>query len=349
MQAHLVRQARIQIVDDEAANVFLLEQMLEEWGFHHVRSTTDSSQALPLFLDFCPHVVLLDLMMPAPNGFAVMEQLHASAKNQPPPAIVVLTADATMQTRRNALAAGANDFLAKPFDAIELSLRLNKLLEIHFLHNRLQQHNQQLELRVAERTQQLAVSEHETAICLGVAGEFRDDETGRHTQRVGATAHVLALESGLSSDVSKLIRQAAPLHDIGKIGIPDSILLKPGRLTLEEFDAMKAHCLIGQSILSRHHTQLLQLAANIAISHHERWNGSGYPYGLAGEEIPLEGRITAIVDVFDALTHNRPYKEAWSIEAAVAEIQAQAGQQFDPRLVEVFSKNLELILEARQP
>ncbi len=348
MQNNINQLARIQIVDDEPANVFLLEQMLEEWGFCHVQSTSDSRQALTLFTNFRPHVVLLDLMMPAPNGFAVMEQLQACADNQPPPAIIILTADATTQTRRNALAAGANDFLAKPFDAIELSLRLNKLLEIHFLHNSLQQQNQELEARVAERTRQLAVSEHETAICLGVAGEFRDDETGQHTQRVGAMAQILALKSGLPPETSELMSQAAPLHDVGKIGIPDSILLKPGRLTPEEFDAMKAHCIIGQSILSRHHTQLLQLAASIAISHHERWNGAGYPYGLAGEDIPLEGRITAILDVFDALTHDRPYKEAWSIEDAVAEIQAQAGQQFDPRLVQIFIENLELILKVRQ-
>lgn len=348
MQENIFQFARILIVDDEPANILLLEQMLEEWGYCQVRSTTDPHQTLPLCLDFSPHIILLDLMMPEMNGFQVMKQLHTAIQDQMRPTILVLTADATTKTRHQALASGAQDFLNKPFDAIELSLRLANLLQINFLHHRLRQQNQLLEDRVAERTRQLAISEHETAVCLGVAGEFRDDDTGRHTQRVGVVAEVLARQSGQLQGKIDLVLQASPLHDIGKIGIPDSILLKPGRLTLEEFQLMQTHCEIGQSILSRHHTPLLQLAASIAISHHERWDGNGYPHKLSGEEIPLEGRITAIADVFDALTHARPYKVAWTVEAAVAEIQAQAGRQFDPDLVNLFSHNLDLVLEARQ-
>jgi len=347
MNLDIHHDARIMIVDDEPANVLLLEQLLDEWGYCNVVATTDSYQALQLYLDNQPHIVLLDLMMPGLDGFAVMRQLHGVASSNTRMAIIVLTADISMVTKRKALEAGAHDFLTKPFDAIELSLRLSKHLEINFLHDRLRHHNQELEMRVEERTEQLARSEHETAVCLGIAGEYRDDDTGRHTQRVGATAAILAQHCGLDAGTIELLVQAAPLHDVGKIGIPDSILLKPDRLTTEEFQAMKTHCEIGQGILSRHSTPLLQLASRIAISHHERWNGSGYPFGLVGEAIPIEGRIVALVDVFDALTHERPYKVAWSIESAIAEIQNQAGQQFDPALVQIFLQHLNSILAAR--
>jgi putative two-component system response regulator len=344
--------ARILIVDDEPSNVLLLEDLLEDWGYSQVKSTTDPYQALPLYQEFLPHIILLDLMMPGLDGFAVMQQLQGAVEDQPTgqigPTVVVLTADVTPQTRRKALASGAHDFLTKPFDAIELSLRLSHLLEINFLHNQLRDQNQLLEERVAQRTQQLKESEHETVVCLSVAGEYRDDDIGRHTHRVAATAAVLARHSGLLNGRVDTIQQAALLHDVGKIGIPDNILLKPGRLTSEEFNIIKTHSQIGYKILSGHHTPLLQLAASIALSHHERWDGTGYPQGLSGDNIPVEGRIVAIADVFDALTHERPYKEAWPIDKAVAEIQAQAGRQFDPDLVQVFTKHLQDILDVRQ-
>lgn len=340
--------AKIMIVDDEPANIRVLEQLLDEWGYQQVRSTAHSREALSLYQEFQPHLVLLDLMMPELDGFSVMQQLRSSIEDQSRLSILVLTADITTETKRYALAAGAQDFLTKPFDVVELSLRLSNLLEINFLHNQLRHQNMMLEERVTERTLQLAKSEHETAICLGVAGEYRDDDTGRHTHRVGATAGVLARQYGLESGHAELILQAAPLHDVGKIGIPDSILLKPQKLSQEEFDAMKAHCRIGHGILSRHNTPLLQLASSIALVHHERWDGSGYPNGLKGDAIPIEGRIVAIADVFDALTHSRPYKEAWPVERAADEIRSQAGKQFDPAIVEVFSTHLDKLLAARQ-
>ena len=346
MQQHIRQSARILIVDDEPANVLLLERLLGEWGFAHVRSTSDPYQALPMYLEFSPHMVLLDLMMDGLDGYGVMQQLLAAADDGARATIVVLTADATVQAKRQALELGAQDFLAKPFDVIELSLRLNNLLEINFLHQQLRDQNLILENRVAERTSQLAESECETAICLGIAGEYRDDDTGRHTQRVGATAVLLAKYNPHANIDADLIAMAAPLHDVGKIGVPDSILLKPGRLTPEEFDTMKAHCRIGQAILSRHSTPLLQLASSIAISHHERWDGTGYPAGLAGEDIPIEGRMVAIADVFDALTHARPYKEPWPVEQAVSEIQSQSGRQFDPHLVDTFSAHLDEVLRS---
>ena len=191
--------AKILIVDDEPANVLLLEHLLEEWGYSHIRSTSDPHQALPLYLEFCPDLVLLDLMMPELDGFAVMQQLRASIIEQMRLSIVVLTADTSIETKRKALALGAQDFLSKPFDAVELALRLNHLLEIQFLHRQLSHQNYILEARVAERTEQLARSEHETAVCLGVAGEYRDDDTGQHTQRVGATAAILARYVGATN------------------------------------------------------------------------------------------------------------------------------------------------------
>ncbi len=351
MLQDIYQTAKILIVDDQPSNILVLEQMLAQWGYLHVKSTTDPHEVLPLVVEQQPHALLLDLMMPGLDGFGVMRQVRAVIPPRRRLAIIVLTADISQETKRKALVSGAQDFLAKPFDAIELSLRLQSQLEINFLHDRLRLQNQVLEERVAERTRQLARSEHETAICLGLAGEYRDDETGHHTQRVGSIAALLVEQSGLWGNVHtrllSLIKQAAPLHDVGKIGIPDAILLKPGPLTAEEMRVMKMHCRIGHGILSRHNTPLLQLAATIALTHHERWDGSGYPAGLAGEAIPIEGRIVAIADVFDALTYDRPYKRAWPVEDAIHEIQSQAGRQFDPFLVEVFNQSLELILQVR--
>jgi putative two-component system response regulator len=193
-----------------------------------------------------------------------------------------------------------------------------------------------LDDRVQERTRQLAQAELDTVECLARAAEYRDDDTGQHAQRVGHTAAMLARRLGLEEQRVQLIRRAAPLHDVGKIGIPDAILLKSGKLTPEEFTVMKTHATIGFEIMTRHHTPLLQLAASLAHTHHERWDGTGYPQGLAGEAIPLEGLLVAVADVFDALTHRRPYKEAWPVGDAVEEICRQGGRQFAPEVVAAF-------------
>ena len=343
-----LKSARILIVDDEPANVLLLQTVLEDAGYDNMRSTTDSRSVQSLHAGFDPDIILLDLMMPDMDGYEVMAQLRPSQAANDFLPIIVLTADTSPQTKRRALEVGATDFLTKPFDAIELTLRLQNLLSRRLLHRRLQNQNEVLEERVQERTRMLESSEHETAECLALAGEFRDDDTGQHTQRVGVTASLLARHAGLPGNLAQLMLQAAPLHDIGKIGVPDSILLKPSKLTTEEFQVIKTHCDMGRHILSRHHTPLLQLAATIAVSHHERWDGGGYPAGLTGEDIPVAGRIVAIADVFDALTHERPYKAAWTNEAALEEIQAHAGRQFDPHLVELFSRYLTDILSAQQ-
>jgi len=275
-------------------------------------------------------------MMPEMDGFEVMEHLKPLILSDDYLPILVLTADHTEITKRKALAGGAKDFLTKPFDREELSLRLGNLLQTRYLHCQLQSQNEVLEDKVQERTQDLEKAQLETLQRLALAAEYRDDDTGLHTRRVGLTAARIAEALGLPTDHVALILCAAPLHDVGKIGISDTILLKPGKLTDEEFATMRQHTVIGAGILSGSTSLWLQLAEEIAISHHERWDGKGYPNGLSGEDIPLVGRIVAVADVFDALTHERPYKKAWPVGEALAEIESQVGKQFDERVVKAF-------------
>ena len=337
-QSTIFQNARFLIVDDEPQNISILTQMLQEWQATNIVSTTDPHETCWLLQSFQPDIILLDLMMPHLNGFDVMEQLQPLIAADDFLPILVLTADTTDQAKRRALRVGAADFLTKPFDAVELSLRIHNLVSRRVLHRRLSAQNQDLDCQVQERTEQLAQAEIDTATCLATAAEYRDDDTGQHTQRVGDMASQLARALGWDETEIELLRRAAPLHDVGKIGIPDHILLKPDKLTPTEFEVIRTHTTIGAAILSQHHTHLLQLAATIALTHHERWDGKGYPRGLAGEEIPLSGRLVAVADVFDALTHERPYKKAWSREDAIAEILKQSGTQFDPAVVCAFEK-----------
>jgi putative two-component system response regulator len=327
--------AKVLIVDDEPVNVRLLERHLQKWGCKQIQSLTDSRQVLESFELFAPDIILLDLMMPYLNGLQVLEQLRPRIAEGSYLPILMLTADITPQAKQQGLAGGAKDFLTKPFDAGELLLRMSNLLETRFL-------NLHLETRVRERTSELEIAQGEILERLAQAAEFRDDDTGQHTQRVGALAAMVAREMGLAEEHVDLIRRAAPLHDVGKIGIPDCILLKPARLEPEEFAVMKSHTTIGARLLVQGHSDLVRLAEVIALTHHERWDGTGYPHGLQGESIPIEGRILSIVDVFDALTHERPYKKAWPFQAALDEIQVQSGRQFDPSVVQAFMRTASL-------
>ncbi|HUR86167.1 MAG TPA: HD domain-containing phosphohydrolase [Solirubrobacteraceae bacterium] len=331
-------QARILVVDDEPANVLLLEELLKLWGYESVLSTTDSSQVAVLLEHEHPDLLLLDLTMPHPDGFEVMRMLCDPSTTRPRCPVLVLTADVSPATRERALACGASDFLIKPFDQTEVRLRVRNLLSTRLLQLDLERSNELLEQRVQGRTRDLEDARRETLERLALAGEYRSDETQEHAQRVGRTAALLAAELGYSQDDVELIRRAAPLHDIGKLGVPDAILLKPGRLTSDEFETMKRHTLIGPRILAGSVSAVLRAGEVIAGSHHERWDGGGYPSGLAGEAIPLAGRLVALADVFDALTHARPYKPAWSSEHALAEIHRGAGSQFDPRIVDAFDR-----------
>jgi putative two-component system response regulator len=326
--------ARILLVDDERANVLLLERILQKAGYRNVTSSTDPEAVLGLVEEFRPDLLLLDLKMPRLDGFEILELLGARASDRDLP-VLVLTADATRDAKRRALAAGARDFLTKPLDVDEVLLRIANMLDIRSLTLELRAKNATLEDRVIERTRELEESHIETFERLALAAEYRDDDTGQHTRRVGRMAAILGQELGLASDVVQLLERAAGLHDVGKIGVPDAILLAPRRLTPEEFDVVKTHTVIGAKILSGSSSPLMMMAEEIAWSHHERWDGRGYA-GAIAEEIPLMGRITTVADVFDALTHERPYKEAWPLERAIDEIVAQRGDQFDPRVVDAF-------------
>jgi len=328
--------AKILIVDDQPSNVLLLEALLQDDDLGVLRSVADSRQVLPAFLDFQPDLVLLDLQMPHPDGFEVMQQLRRCILPEQFLPILVLTANIAPEAKRRALAEGASDFLTKPFDPAEVILRVRNLLHTRYLHLQLQDHNQQLDTKVRERTAELEETQLEILERLALAAEYRDDDTGEHTKRVGRMSAEIAQVLGLSPAEVELIRRAAPLHDVGKIAIPDAILLKPSQLTIEEFEQMKTHTSIGAKMLSGGRFPLLQLAEEIARSHHERWDGSGY-MGLVREQIPVAGRIVTVADVFDALNNERPYKKAWSRADAFEEIQRQSGRQFDPRIVEAFS------------
>ena len=327
---------RILVVDDEDVNLMLLRRTLEQAGYREVLTAADPWQVPRLFSEFEPDLVVLDLHMPGMDGFELMTRLAPIAGGRTGVPFLVLTGDATEAVKRRALEAGARDFLTKPFSPSELALRVRNLLEVQDLHRRLRDQNASLEQQVTERTRQLEQARLEILGRLALAAEYRDDATQEHAWRIGRTGGALAQAIGLDDDDSELLRRAAPLHDIGKIGIPDAILLKPDRLTAPELATMRTHTTIGAGILSGSMSSVLGLAERIALTHHERWDGRGYPDRRGGEEIPLASRIVAIADVFDALTHERPYKHAWPVDQAVQAITGQRARQFDPQLVDAF-------------
>lgn len=331
-----IKLANILIVDDQEYNITLLERILGRAGFKHIHSTMSPQQIQPLLRDIHPDIVLLDLHMPDMDGLQVLKMIreHFGEDNYLP--VLMLTADMTPEAKQRGLQAGVNDFLTKPYDRTEVILRINNLLKTRELHLQLQHSNNTLEEKVRKRTEELEQAQLEILQLLGRASEYRDDMTGQHTLRVGRLSGLIAKRYGLTDPHAELIRMAAALHDIGKIGIPDHILLKPGRFEPEEFERMKGHTTIGASILEGSSFTVLKLAGIIAESHHEKWDGSGYPGGLKGEAIPVEARIVALADFYDALTHERPYKRAWTPQEALAEIIKQRGIHFDPQVVDAF-------------
>ncbi len=327
--------AKILIVDDEQGNIHILERMLNAVGYQNITSTTDSRSTPKIYQSMRPDLILLDIKMPGFSGFDVMNALRTMEKESYLP-ILVLTAQLDSETRLKAIQAGAKDFVNKPFIMEEMLARINNLLEVRMLHNCLHDDKKSLETQVVESSQELRQYQVEIIHRLARAAEYRDNETGMHVIRISKLCERLARGLGLSDHECHLIRHASPMHDIGKIGIPDHILLKPGKLTLKEWAVMKTHADIGALILSGSESEFLQMAEIIAGSHHERWDGSGYPRGLKEEEIPLVSRIVTVCDVFDALTSDRPYKEAWSVENTVAEMENQSGKLFDPHILLVF-------------
>jgi putative two-component system response regulator len=330
-----LKTARILIVDDQEANVLLLERLLATVGYSNFISTNDPRQVLPLFSKFQPDLILLDLMMPHLDGYSVMQQIGPRIPEGTYLPILVLTAEMNAEAKQKALTVGAKDFLTKPLDATEVLLRIKNLLETRFLHLRMQDQKQLLEDQVQEKTRELEEARIEILKKLAMAAEYREDPSGEHSQRVGETAAILARAAGLPKAQVELIRLAAPLHDVGKIAVPDSILRKPERLTPEEYEQVKLHAAVGARILSGTPSPLLQLAEEIALYHHEHWDGNGYA-SLKEQDIPVAARIVAIADAFDAMTHDRPYHAAISKDEALAEVARQSGRQFEPRLVDAF-------------
>jgi len=320
--------------------------MLRSQGYDDLVLIQDPREVLGHYERKRPDLILLDINMPHLDGYEVMAQLKALDDPLLPP-IVILTAQHTRDYLLRALAEGARDFVSKPFDRTELLMRVRNLLDAHLAHRLLHDQNAVLEDLVHERTEALYQTRLQVVRRLGRAAEYRDNETGLHIVRMSQVSALLAESLGWSETQCELMLHASPMHDIGKIGIPDTILLKPGRFEPEEWDIMKRHTLIGGELLDGDDSELLQMARAIALTHHERWDGSGYPYALAGEDIPQSGRIVAVADVFDALISVRPYKKAWSVEEAVSFIGDGAGSQFDPEVVTHFMQRLPDVLAIR--
>lgn len=331
---------RIFIIDDDPACVEMLSRLLARHGYTNVHATTDSRRAVVQCHRFNPDLVLLDLRMPDVDGYAVLSRLREHPGPEEFVPIMVLSADVLRESKQKALELGANDFVTKPFDSKELVLRIRNQLATRRLYLESANRYAALEGRVRERTRALTQAQMEIIDRLGTAAEFRDSGTARHTQRVGEISALIAEQLPVDQEQISLLRRAAALHDVGKIGIPDTILMKPGKLTSEEFEVVKQHTVIGSRILGGSENPLLQAAEVIARSHHENWDGTGYPFGLHEDEIPLFGRIVAVADVFDALISTRCYKEAWDSHSAIDEILIQKQRKFDPAVVEAFHETV---------
>lgn len=339
---------QIVIVDDVEANLLLLKHFITQLGgAHEVEAFTDPQQALTHCQGTVPDLVIVDYMMPELNGVDFIQRFRAAPGRADIPVLMV-TANDELTVRYSALEAGANDFLTKPLDKIEFRARMRNMLALRASQKRLEDRASWLAEEVLKATDEIVRRERETILRLSRAAEFRDPETGDHIQRMAHYSWMIAVRLGLPLEQQQLILEAAPMHDVGKVGIPDHILLKPGKLDEAEFSTMKQHPVIGHQILADSSSPLLQMAAVIALSHHEKFDGSGYPLGLKGDAIPLVGRIVAVADVFDALTSARPYKPAWDMDRAVEFMRAQRGVHFDPQCVDVFLDRLDEVHAVRQ-
>ena len=338
MDDESIRNAGILVVDDEEPIVRLIRRVLHSGGFEHHWGTSDPRHAADLVEEFRPDLMILDIRMPHMDGFQVIEQVARLIPAGEYFPILVLTSYPSIEIEQRALSAGAKDFLIKPADPNQILARVRNLLTTRMAYRELQQSNDMLEQRVRERTSDLENAQLEILERLARATEYRDDETGQHTKRVGRMSRLVATELGLPSRQVELIGRAAPLHDVGKISIPDGILRKRGGLCSDELDWIKRHTTVGAELLSRGYSELVKTAEVIALSHHERWDGAGYPQGLQGASIPLLARIVAIADSFDALTHDRPYNRSRPVKEALAEIERARGRQFDPEIVDAFMR-----------
>lgn len=320
-----MKRHKLLIVDDEPQNLQLMRQVLED--SYRLVFATDGEKAVQIAAKHQPDLILMDIMMPNVDGYQACRRLKTDPVLAKIPVIFV-TALGDSQDEVVGFDIGGVDYITKPISPPVVRRRVRTHLSL-------------VRTEELERTRLLIIQR------LGRAAEFKDNETGLHVIRMSHYSRILAETAGQSPHWSEMIFQAAPMHDIGKIGVPDNILLKPGPLDDTEWNIMRQHPKIGYDIIGEHDSELLQVAAEIALSHHEKWNGKGYPKGLKGEDIPLSGRIIAVADVFDALTSKRPYKEAWPVEKAIALLREESGRHFDPELISHFVSAIDPILKVR--
>lgn len=349
------------IVDDEPINIKLIQKYLRSAGYHDFVTTSESREAVSLICSTNPDIIVLDVVMPHVSGLDILETVRGDQRLAHLPVLIV-TASTDEQTKIDALELGATDFLHKPVKPTELLPRVRNSLVLKAHHDQMAAYSKRLEAEVAQRTADLAQSREEVIHVLACAAEYRDQETGNHVIRVGRFAGIIARELGCSDMDAELIEHAAILHDAGKLAIADSILLKPGKLSAKEFELMRHHCEYGERILKAQpsddsqpfllhsrppstRSPVLRMAAVIARTHHERWDGTGYPDQLKGEEIPIVGRITAVADVFDALSSKRCYKDALPFEECIEQMLRERGKHFDPKVLDAFLARIDDVAE----
>lgn len=330
---------QIVIIDDTEVNLVLLRHLVGLLKGCSTQLFSDPLAGLRHCQTSIPDMLIVDYMMPELDGVELIRRFRATPGCTDIP-VLMITANDQTAVRHQALESGASDFLSKPIDKTEFIARARNMLALRTSQRRLEDRASWLAEEVVKATEEIVQRERETIFRLARVAEFRDPETGAHIQRMAHFSWLIGVRIGLPMDQLKLLLEAAPMHDVGKVGIPDHILLKPGRLDEDEFHIMKQHATIGHQILSGSNSSLLQMAAEIALSHHEKFDGSGYPAGLTGTSIPLSGRIVAVADVFDALTSSRPYKQAWEMDRAIAFLKENRNAHFDPDCVDAFLSRL---------
>lgn len=325
------------IVDDVSDNLEILDEILNRDYIIKIAKT--GKRAIEIAEKVIPDIILLDIMMPEMNGYEVCRRLKMNPDTSNIP-IIFITAKNELVDEVNGFEIGAVDYITKPVVAPIVLARVKNHLKLYNL-------NRELERKVQERTQELVETRFEIIKRLAIAAEYKDNDTGMHIFRIGKYCKIIALNYGFNEDDANLLFEVSSMHDVGKIGIPDSILQKPGKLDYNEFEIVKTHCDIGTKIIGEHDSVLLKIARVIAKQHHEKWDGTGYPDKLKGTEVNIFARIVAVADVFDALTSKRPYKEPWKLDDAIELIKSEAGKHFDPDVVEAFRKGLEDIVKIR--
>jgi putative two-component system response regulator len=343
-----VMQRSVYVADDVSINLELVESVFRNDPSLVIRKAENGKELMKLIeVHGRPDLLILDLMMPVMDGFDVLENLKQGRESRYFP-IIVLSALTDKQSIVKALSMGADDYVTKPFFVEELKARVGNMLKLKERDECLNTSLDVMESNLIEKLQIIEQTQVEVIIRLGKAAEFRDDETGKHIERIAAYVNLITEKLGINREQRIMMQHAAPMHDVGKIGIPDGVLMKAGKLTADEFKIIKLHTVIGSRILSGTTLPLLELAKEIAISHHERWDGEGYPLGLKRSDIPISGRIVAIADVFDAITSKRVYKEPWPIDRALEYLMDMRGKQFDPDVVDAFFAIESQMVKVRQ-